>query len=181
MTLLAVKTLLQSAASGGSSTVDSFLHTPTTPVYEMNDQIRIIIQDLKDTLWAYPFCRGLSAPQIGYSYAITVINTERTSPENDLVMINPKIVTISGKKDKKRESCMSVWGKTGEVERRDKIDIEYQNEQLELVKAVYSGFQSRAIQHEIDHLNGILYSDKILPGSELQKADFFDEFSIIEG
>ena len=76
---------------------------------------------------------------------------------------------------------MSVWGKTGEVERRDKIDIEYQNEQLELVKAVYSGFQSRAIQHEIDHLNGILYSDKILPGSELQKADFFDEFSIIEG
>ena len=179
--IMAVKTLIQSIASGGSVTDDSILHSPTVPVHEMTNEIRMIIQDLKDTLWVYPFCRGLSAPQIGYSYSISVINIKRESPDNDLVFINPKIVKASGKKDKKRESCMSVWGKMGEVERRDKIDITYQNEDLKLIYASYTGFLSRAIQHEIDHLSGILYSDKIVPGTELQTADFFDRFSIIEG
>ena len=178
---MSIKTLFQSSVSGGSNEEDSFLHATTSPVFELTAEIQQIVRDLRDTLWAYPFCHGLSAPQIGYPYAITVINVARESQEDDMVLINPKILKISGKKDRKRESCMSVWGKSGEVERRDKITIQYNNENFDLVQASFLGFQSRTIQHEIDHLNGVLFLEKMIPESELQDASFFDGFSIIKG
>ncbi len=178
---MAIRTILQSSISGGTQQDEGLLRTPVRTVEKMTDDIRQIITDLKDTLWAYPFSVGLSAPQIGQSYAISVINPTRESPENDIIMINPRIVSTSGKKDRKRESCMSVWGEMGEVERRDKVIVEYRNEEFELKQETYTHFESRVVQHEIDHLNGILFSDKLVQDTGLQHADFFDNYSIITG
>ena len=178
---MAIKTILQSTISGGTKEDNLFLHTSVKQIDKLTDEVRQIIIDLRDTLWAYPFSVGLSAPQIGIPYAISVINPNRESRDADQIIINPSIISMSGKKDRKRESCMSVWGKMGEVERRDKITLEYRDEMFNLCQSTYTGFISRVIQHEIDHLNGILYSDKIIENSVLQHANFFDEYSIIIG
>ncbi|MCM1236769.1 MAG: peptide deformylase [Ruminococcus flavefaciens] len=178
---MAVKTILQSTLSGGTKEDNLFLHTQVKQVEQITDDIQQIITDLRDTLWAYPFSVGLSAPQINQPYAISVINPTRESRDNDQIIINPNIISISGKKDRKRESCMSVWGKMGEVERRYKITLEYRDESFNLCQFTYTGFISRVIQHELDHLNGILYSEKLIENSTLQHADFFDEYSIIKG
>lgn len=176
---MAIKTILQSKISGGDEKDDLFLRNQAKSVESMTSEIQQIIMDLRDTLWAYPFSVGLSAPQIGQPYAISVINPTRELREKDQVIINPKIISMSGKKDRKRESCMSIWGEMGEVERRDKVIIEYRDEGFNLKQTTYTGFESRVIQHEIDHLNGILYSDKLFKESILQHADFFDGYSII--
>ena len=117
---MAIKTILQSTISGGTKEDNFFLHTSVKQIDKLTDEVRQIIIDLRDTLWAYPFSVGLSAPQIGIPYAISVINPNRESRDADQIIINPSIISMSGKKDRKRESCMSVWGKMGEVERRDK-------------------------------------------------------------
>lgn len=176
---MAIKRIIQSRASGGEDWDDAFLHRKAIPVDTINDEILNIIQDLRDTLWAYPFCLGLSAPQIGSKYAISVVNPSREAADNDLVLINPKIITLSGKKDRKRESCMSVWGKMGEVERKSKIVLEYKDIDFQVRQINFSGFEARVVQHELDHLEGILYSDRLYEESTLQKADFFDGYEII--
>lgn len=178
---MAIKTILQSKISGGTEQDDLFLRNQAKPVEKITDEIQQIITDLRDTLWSYPFSVGLSAPQIGQRYAISVINPTRELRENDQVIINPTVISISGKKDRKRESCMSIWGEMGEVERRDKIVIEYRDEEFNLKQIAYTGFESRVLQHELDHLNGILYSDKLIKDSVLQHADFFDGYTIING
>ena len=176
---MAIRKILQSSISGGTDLDDKFLHGQTVLVQNMSDEVKQLIADLRETLWAYPFCVGLSAPQIGENLAISVVNFKRENPDDDLILINPKVIELSGKKDRKRESCMSVWGEMGEVERRDKISIEYLNINFEQCHANFKGFDSRVVQHELDHLQGILYSDKIFGDTKLQHADFFDEYKII--
>lgn len=177
---MAVKAIVQSIVSGGSKDEDAILHKKALKVDSLNDEVRNIIQDLRDTMWAYPFCVGLSAPQIGVSLAISVINTEREDKDKDLIMINPSVISLSGKKDKKRESCMSVWGETGIVERREKLIVEYYDDNFELKTMECKGFLSRCIQHEIDHLEGTLYYERMGEGTKLDHADFFDEYEVIK-
>lgn len=177
---MAIREILQISQSGGNTNDDSFLRTSTKPVVEINEEVLNVINDLRDTLRAYPFCIGLSAPQIGESYAISVLNFEHSDEKDDKILINPHILSLSGKKDKKRESCMSVWGYMGEVERRDKVEIEYLDLDMNLRRESFEGFNARAIQHEIDHLNGIVYYDKMVDKNKLLKANFFDEYKILK-
>ena len=177
---MAIKELYQIKLSGGTDGHEKVLRNKSQTVNKVDEKILEIINNLRDTLWAYPFCIGLSAPQIGESYAISIINVEKRNRNDDLILINPHIIEYSGKKDKKRESCMSVWGKSGEVERRDKIVIKYQDMNLNYQTKSFAGFMSRAVQHEIDHLNGILYSDKLVENRELQIADIFNNYNIIK-
>lgn len=177
---MAVKELYQVKQSGGIDSQDKFLRKQTEKVNIINEEILRVINDLRDTLWAYPICVGLSAPQIGESYSISVINVEKKDRSADLIMINPVILEQSGKKDKKRESCMSVWGKMGEVERRDKILVQYLDLEMNVIQRRFEGFYSRAVQHEIDHLNGIIYLDKLVSGEELREAALFSDYEIIK-
>lgn len=173
---MSVKKLYQSKLVGGSDDEERILRHLAQEVQSLDELCLKTVQDLRDTIKQYPFCRGLSAPQIGCSLAISVIDLNRVGNGGDLVMINPHILETKGKKDKKRESCMSIWGKQGEVERRDKVVVEFRNEQFQLITKEFSGFESRCVQHEIDHLNGILFVDKLVSGAELSKADFFDDY-----
>lgn len=177
---MAIKEILQVCQSKGSSNDDKFLKTITTSVKQVDDDILEVITDLRDTLHAYPFCIGLSAPQIGEPYAISILNFNHDNRDKDIILINPRVISLSGKKDKKRESCMSVWGYMGEVERREKVEIEYYDINLHIHIEKFEGFSARAIQHEIDHLNGIVYIDKLTSNSSLIKADFFDNFKILK-
>jgi len=99
---------------------------------------------------------GLAAPQIGKSIQLIVIYFK----ESTLVIINPKIIKKSFSKVWGEEGCLSVPDKFGEVKRHKKITIIYTNENGHKQQLAAKDMLARVIQHEIDHLNGILFIDK---------------------
>ena len=153
---------------------DSILGSTAEPVAEFNDELQAVVDDLLDTMFAHPVAIGLAAPQIGVPLKVAVINLERDAPENSLILVNPKILTTSGKKDVKRESCMSLPHVAGAVERRSKVSVQFQTVAGKKTHRQAEGFLARAIQHEVDHLEGKLYTEAMEPGSPLESVDFFD-------
>lgn len=119
-----------------------------------------VASDLLDTMKSQPLAVGLSANQIGSPLSVAVMRVD----SGELVMFNPRILGTSGKKDRKRESCMSVWGKTGEVERRDKVRLQFETVNLETEELELRGFAGRVAQHEVDHLNGLVYTRLVRGG-----------------
>ena len=133
-------------------------------VDNINDSVKKFINDMQDTMNTSDYCVGIAAPQVGVSSRIIVVNVSlNPKPHRNnglLVMINPVITYASGKL-KSREGCLSVPNFTGNVSRNDKITVEYldMNGTKKILKT--SGFESIVIQHEIDHLNGIVFLDKV--------------------
>ena len=149
-------------------TTDDRLRKKSAEVKKIDKKIKGLIQDLKDTLSDQkdPEGVGLAAPQIGKNVRIFLINYE-----NEIrVVINPKVLNISkdkktkrkGKKKEILEGCLSLPHYYGSLERAQSIEISYLNEEEKIVKKKFTGFMAQIIQHEIDHLNGILFIDHIL-------------------
>lgn len=99
---------------------------------------------------------GLAAPQIGKNIRVISIKAE----DKNFFIINPTITKASWKKNWDEEGCLSVPNIFGKVERHKKINLIYFNEKGKKQKLATSGFLARVIQHEIDHLDGILFIDK---------------------
>lgn len=98
-------------------------------------------------------------------------------------MVNPEVVREFGGKDKKRESCMSLPGWTGDVVRREKLTVRFLDLTGEAVEQTFSGFEARVVAHEIDHLAGVLYADRSREGGfPLAETDLFDRanFSAVQ-
>jgi peptide deformylase len=140
-----------------------------------------IVKDLVDTMCSSVLV-GMSAPQIGVSKQIFVTQPRTTKYRNKKlsqlkVFINPKITRYSRQKEIGYEGCGSVAESNlfGEVKRSTNIDIEYYSEDGIKNKGTFNGFLARIIQHEIDHLNGIVFVDKlhttktIVSGNEYKK------------
>jgi peptide deformylase len=134
--------------------------------------LQTVISDLIDTMMSQEIAVGLSAPQIGINIKVSVINLKQPDSET-LILVNPKIVSTSGGKDVKKESCMSLPHFRGKVERRDRVVCSYQNEMgaERIIEA--SGFLARVICHEIDHLEGCLYIDRMKGSDILEPVEFF--------
>ena len=99
---------------------------------------------------------GLAAPQIGKNIRVIVVNTK----DGAVCMINPKITRKSFGKEWGEEGCLSVPDKFGDVERHKKISYYYYDINSNKIKASAYGFMARVIQHEIDHLDGVLFIDR---------------------
>lgn len=112
---------------------------------------------------------GLAAPQVGLSYRIFIIDAspfKDEHPELDgykKVFINPRVLEENGKKWTFNEGCLSIPGIREDVDRQPNILVEYYNEDLELVEEEFTGIPARIIQHEYDHVDGILFTDRINP------------------
>ncbi|MGQ1784690.1 MULTISPECIES: peptide deformylase [unclassified Saccharicrinis] len=112
---------------------------------------------------------GLAAPQIGKSIRLIVIDASPLSEEfpelEDFkrVLINPIIVETNDENCNESEGCLSLPGIREEVKRPNKIKIEYENENFELVEEELEGFAARVVQHEYDHVEGILFVDHLSP------------------
>lgn len=104
---------------------------------------------------------GLAAPQIGKNTRLIAVNT----PDGPVCMINPKITKASFLKEWGEEGCLSVPKVFGQVRRHKKITCKFTNTDRRPVTVEATGLMARVIQHEIDHLDGILFIDKIKPGS----------------
>ncbi len=125
-----------------------------------------LIEDLIDTMNAGPGSVGVAAPQIGVSLSACVIDvsSNRNGKDNNhglLIMLNPEIIAASGS-SVMREGCMSVPDYTGDVERATAVTVNYMNLEGESRTVDASGFEAVAIQHEMDHLDGILFLDRIV-------------------
>ncbi|MDD4333114.1 MAG: peptide deformylase [Patescibacteria group bacterium] len=107
---------------------------------------------------------GLAAPQVGENIRLITVNTK----DGVLILFNPKITKNSFAKEWAEEGCLSVPGVYGKVRRNKKINCVYFNISGEKKKISAEGLLARVIQHEIDHLDGILFIDK---AKDIQKAD----------
>ena len=110
---------------------------------------------------------GLAAPQIGLKKRVLVLNPTG-EPEDDLALINPKIVDRMGQKESMEEGCLSFPGIYGRVERPDRCKVVAQDVSGNPIEAEYEGFVSRIIQHEYDHLEGVLLVDRLSPADKLK-------------
>ena len=114
------------------------------------------MNDMYDTMYKEEGC-GLAAPQVGILRRIIVVDCGDNGGKVE--MVNPEIISQSGEVGM-NEGCLSVPGKSGYVIRAQKIKVSYQTRFGEKKTEVFKDFIARALQHEIDHLNGILYIDK---------------------
>jgi peptide deformylase len=105
---------------------------------------------------------GLAAPQVGINKQLIVIDSEPNEPDNPpLVLINPKIIGYSSELCNGEEGCLSIPGVYMEVTRPETIDVSFKDENGRPSKLKASGLLARVIQHEMDHLNGIMFVDRV--------------------
>ena len=122
---------------------------------------------------------GLAAPQIGKSLQLAVIEIRKSAVRPDIVplpptvIINPKIETVSKTKQSDWEGCLSLPSVRGLVPRHKRITVSYFDEAGKKQVMTFSGFRARVFQHEIDHLNGLLYVDRMPDMRTLMTANEF--------
>lgn len=123
-----------------------------------------IVEEMKIAILRSNHATGISAIQLGIPLRIFVINMTRISGE-EIVAINPKIVTISGRIQERSEGCLSLPDYSGKVKRRNKILFTAYNLEKTIRTYQFIGYASAVVQHEFDHLDGILYWDRMEKGS----------------
>lgn len=147
---------------------------------EKDPAVKQIIKDMFETMYGANGV-GLAAPQVGMNLRLFIVDAtryaddyknskdpeERKEYENlkdfKKVFINPIIVDETGDEWAFEEGCLSIPEIRADVNRQEKVTIEYFNEKWELVEETYDGFAARVIQHEYDHIEGVLFTDKISP------------------
>ncbi|MGI6144260.1 MAG: peptide deformylase [Clostridia bacterium] len=134
---------------------DEILRQKAKEIEEVTPQVCKLLDNLRDTLYATSYGVGLAAPQIGISKRAIVVDVDDELFE----LINPEVVEQEGLAVD-TEGCLSVPGIVGEVIRAKKVKIRALNREGEEVVIVADGLLARAFQHEIDHLDGILFIDK---------------------
>jgi peptide deformylase len=131
------------------------------PVENIDGQIQRLIDDMIETMYAAPGI-GLAAPQVGVSKRIIVLDVSVREEEKMplIVIINPEIVNHEGETDSE-EGCLSLPGYTTTVKRAEKVLVRGLNREGMPVEIEGEGLLSRALQHEIDHINGTLLIDRV--------------------
>ena len=155
-------------------------------IENINSEVLDIIDDLKETL-LYGTGYGIAAPQIGINKRIIVVgakkeNVKYNDPEEIPItaMINPSWKNVSDETDLQYEGCMSVPVIRGIVERYKEIELTYYNEQGEKIIKNISGFFARLVQHECDHLDGIVFLEKVEQKNGFATRDNIKKFNLKE-
>ena len=130
------------------------------PVEEVNDEIRSILDDMLDTMYDAPGI-GLAAIQIGIPLRMLVIDISKEEKNDPLFFINPEIVEPSKDLSSFEEGCLSVPGIWEEIERPDKCKVKFLNRKGKKQEKKCNGLLATVIQHEIDHLEGIVFVDHL--------------------
>jgi peptide deformylase len=151
------------------------LRGPCERVVDFGAGFQRIVDDLIETLKHHTIAIGLAAPQVGIQLKLAVINLSPEKNEPTLVLVNPIITAATGKKDHKKEMCMSLPHYCGEVVRRQKLQLSFQNRNGQPETLEAQGFLARVIAHEVDHLEGMLYIDRMDSLATLEPVDLFRE------
>ena len=142
------------------------LKKKSLPVEAIDDDLRRLVLNLAETMYAAPGV-GLAAPQVGHSLRLAVIDvTPVAEKKNLLVLINPEIISAEGECTWD-EGCLSVPDYNEDVKRKEKVVVRYRDLEGKVCEIAAEGLLAIALQHELDHLDGILFIDRI---SALKRA-----------
>jgi peptide deformylase len=140
---------------------DPVLRKVSSPVEKIDGEIKKLIEDMFETMYDAPGV-GLAAIQIGVAKRVVTIDATRGEEDKKpMVFINPEIVSASEEKDSKEEGCLSITEFYEEVERPSEVKVRYMDEKGKTHEIEADGLLARALQHEIDHLNGVLFIDHL--------------------
>ena len=143
---------------------DPRLKQVSTTVQNFDAQLRAFITDMEQTMRAGPAGVGIAAPQVARFERIVIVDVSSKSKikhHGRLVLINPEILASQGTL-KGREGCMSVPDYTANIIRAEHIQLKARDEHGKVQEYEMQGFEARAVQHEIDHLDGILFLDRLV-------------------
>lgn len=138
------------------------LHTPARDVAEITPDVEALIDDMVETMHGAPGI-GLAAPQVGESLRVCVIDLSVGKRATDLiVLVNPKVISLEGLQ-LHEEGCLSVPGIEASVVRPSRLVVEAMDRGGHVREVVGEGLMARALQHELDHLDGRLFVDRLRP------------------
>jgi peptide deformylase len=139
------------------------LRKKAQPVKKFDNGLQTLVDDMVETMREAPGV-GLAAPQVGISERVAVIEfgheDDEDIPKQLYVLVNPEIVKTSNEQVRGIEGCLSVPGLVGSVDRAKVVTVRAQDPQGKKLKIRAVGWLARIFQHEIDHLDGVLYTDR---------------------
>lgn len=145
---------------------EKLLRTKAEPVKKINKDVRELIQDIKDTIDANPAI-GLAAPQIGVLKRVFGArmsynaDQEKQDMQPPTIFINPEIVARSEEIEREHDACLSIPGMFAFTNRNLKVTVRYMDENGQSQQRDFEGWDARVIQHEYDHLEGVLFLDRL--------------------
>lgn len=140
---------------------DPRLKRKSEPLERVDDEVRKLVDDMFETMYAAPGV-GLAAPQVGVPKRLVVMDiAERDEPRKQIVLANPEILSASNSLIGYEEGCLSVPDYYATVERPDACKLRYLDYENEIREMEAEGFLATCIQHELDHLEGVLFIDRI--------------------
>lgn len=147
---------------------DPVLNKKAGPVEEINGKLQALIDNMVETMYAAPGI-GLAAPQVGETKRLIVVDVSTKEEKHPLlVLINPMIISFEGRIDSE-EGCLSVPGYTSTIKRAERVLVKGVDREGRSMEVEATGLLARVLQHEIDHLDGILFVDRMSP----IKREFF--------
>lgn len=144
---------------------DEILSKTSRPVTDFDDRLFQLLDDMKDTLYHAEGC-GLAAVQVGVLRRVIVVDCG----DGLLELINPEIVSREGEQ-KEAEGCLSVPGVVGVTLRPETVRVRAQNREGNWCLYQGKGLKARCFCHELDHLDGILFKQKLAPGEKLERCE----------
>jgi len=146
---------------------DPILRQKAKRVRSVDGSVQRLISDMIETMHAVPGRIGLAAPQVGVSLRVIVIGMPE---EEDIVLINPEIVRRTGER-LVEEGCLSLSGYVGEIKRAESIRVKGRDQNGKEIRIKADDLLAQALEHEIDHLNGVLYIDYLESMDKLHKIE----------
>ena len=162
---------------------DPRLKQISKPVTQFDDSLRSFVHDLEETLRAGPGGVGIAAPQVGHLERIVIVDVSckpKIRHHGRLVLINPEILLQKGSATG-REGCLSVPEYTGNVTRAKFITLRAQDEFGQFREFQMERYEARAVQHEIDHLEGLLLLDRLVSRRDLFRRQTHQNTSLKPG
>jgi peptide deformylase len=147
------------------------LHQKAKRVRKIDDSIQKLIDDMIETMQQLGGAAGLAAPQVGIPLQVVVIEL----PESGLItLINPQVVKSSGEHEV-MEGCLSLPGYRGSIKRAESVAVKGRDRYGKEVRIKAEGLLAQALQHEVDHINGVVYVDHLESMDNLYKAEPEDD------
>lgn len=144
---------------------DSILRKESRPVKEITPNILTLLDDLAETMVKHNGC-GIAAPQVGVLRRLVVVDVG----EGVIELINPEIIEKDGSQVN-REACLSIPGKAGTVDRPERVKVRALDRKGNENEIEGEGLLATALCHEIDHLNGVLFTDKVIEYLDAESED----------
>lgn len=147
------------------------LHQKAKRVRKIDDSIQKLIDDMIETMYQLGGAAGLAAPQVGIPLQVVVVEL----PESGLItLINPQVIKSSGEHEV-TEGCLSLPGYRGSIKRAESVTVKGRDRYGKEVRIKAEGLFAQALQHEVDHINGVVYVDHLESMDNLYKAEPEDD------